>query len=168
MDQLFFHPKLVHLPMALAVLMPLVSGGLLAAWWAGALPRRAWTVAVALQVVLLLSGVMALRSGEHEEERVERIVAENLIEAHEEAAETFVWAAGAILALQLVASALRREETARAAAAAAVAGTLLVLFLGYRTGEAGGRLVYEHGAANAYTGASGTGGSAEHPVHDDD
>ena len=31
------HPMLVHLPIALAVLMPLVSAGLLIAWWRGAL-----------------------------------------------------------------------------------------------------------------------------------
>lgn len=152
MDQLFFHPKVVHLPMALAVLMPLVSAGLLAAWWRGMLPRRAWMMAVALQLVLVGSSVVALRSGEGEEERVERVVAEHLIEAHEDAAEAFVWGAGAILVLQLVAAALRRDETARAAAAVATVGTLLVLLLGYRTGEAGGRLVYQHGAASAYTG----------------
>jgi hypothetical protein len=39
-----------------------------------------------------------------------------------------------------------------AAAAAAFLGTLLVFGLGYRTGEAGGRLVYQHGAARAYVG----------------
>ncbi len=147
---ILFHPKVIHLPMALAVLMPLVSAGLLAAWSTARLPRRAWVVAVLLQVVLVASGVVALRSGEAEEERVERVVAENLIEAHAEAAEVFVWGAAAILVLQLAAAVLRRESLARAVAAVATVGTLVVLFLGYRTGEAGGRLVYQHGAASAY------------------
>lgn len=168
MSALFFHPKVVHLPIALAVLMPLVSGGLLAAWWADVLPRRSWMVAVALQLVLVASSVVALRSGEREEDRVERVVAEKVIEAHEEAAEAFTWAAGAILFLHIAAAAVRRETTARAAAAVAVAGTLVVLFLGYRTGEAGGRLVYEHGAASAYTSAPGTGAAAHRTKHDDD
>lgn len=150
MDQLFFHPKVVHLPMALAVLMPLVSAGLLAAWTTGTLPRRAWVGAVILQALLVGSGVVALRSGEAEEERVERVVAERFIEEHEEAAERFVWGAGAILVLHLAAAVLRREALARMLAAAATVGTLLVLFLGYRTGEAGGALVYRHGAASAY------------------
>ena len=35
MEALFFHPKLVHVPIALAVLMPLLSGSLLLAWWRG-------------------------------------------------------------------------------------------------------------------------------------
>ena len=168
MDQVFFHPKVVHLPMALAVLMPLVSAGLLAAWSTAVLPRRAWVVAVALQVLLVASGVVALRSGEAEEERVERVVAEKLIEAHEEAAEAFVWGAGAILALHLAAAVLRREAQARAVAAAATVGTLLVLLLGYRTGEAGGRLVYQHGAASAYTTTSGPTAAAGPVAGDDD
>ena len=61
MEQILFHPKVVHLPMALAVLMPLVSAGLLAAWSMALLPRRAWVVAMALQALLVASGVVALR-----------------------------------------------------------------------------------------------------------
>ena len=150
MDTLLFHPKLVHLPIALGVLMPLVAGGLLLAWWKQWLPPRAWILAVALQAILVGAGALAMRSGEADEERVERVVAERLIEAHEEAAETFVWAAAMVSFLALAAVPIRDERVARAVAAAATAGTLIVLFLGYRTGDAGGQLVYRHGAADAY------------------
>jgi uncharacterized membrane protein len=64
MDTLPLHPKLVHLPIALAILMPMISGGLLLAWMKDLLPKRAWIVAVALQAVLVGSSVMAMRSGE--------------------------------------------------------------------------------------------------------
>jgi uncharacterized membrane protein len=150
MDLLPLHPKIVHLPIALAVLMPVMSAGLLAAWWAALLPRRTWLIAVLLQGLLLASGVAALRTGETEEDRVERVVAERSIESHAAAAERFVWAAGAVLLLAIAGAAARNDAYARKAAIATTLGTLLVLFLGYRTGEAGGRLVYEHGAANAY------------------
>lgn len=150
MDALFFHPKLVHLPMALGVLMPLVAGGLLLAWWRNWLPSRAWLLAVGLQVILLGSGVLALRTGEAEERRVERVVAERLIERHEEAAEAFVWASGVVLAIMLLGSAFKSQKAGLPLAAAATAGTLVVFGLGYRTGHAGGSLVYEHGAAQAY------------------
>ncbi|MEZ4266653.1 MAG: hypothetical protein R3F39_09770 [Myxococcota bacterium] len=150
MDTLLFHPKLVHVPMALAVLMPLVAGGLLLAWWRDWLPRRAWAVAVGLQVVLLGSGVLSLRTGEAEEDRVEQVVAERHIEEHEEAAELFVWASGGVLLLMLLAGALGGGRAGLATATAATLGTLVVFGLGYRTGEAGGRLVYTHGAARAY------------------
>lgn len=154
MEALFFHPKVVHVPLALGVLMPLVAGGLVFAWWRNWLPARAWLVAVGLQLVLFASGALALRTGEVDEERVERVVAERLIEAHEEAAETFVWGSGAVLAIMLAAAALGRNRLGQPTAAVAVLGTLVVLGLGYRTGQAGGSLVYEHGAAQAY-GASG-------------
>jgi uncharacterized membrane protein len=150
MDLLPLHPKIVHLPIALAALMPVMSAGLLAAWWADLLPRRTWLIAVLLQGLLLASGVAALRTGQTEEDRVERVVAERPIESHEAAAEGFVWAAGAVFLLAIAGSAVRNDSHARQVAIATTLGTLLVLFLGYRTGEAGGRLVYQHGAANAY------------------
>ncbi|MBI5505720.1 MAG: hypothetical protein HY899_13045, partial [Deltaproteobacteria bacterium] len=134
MDVLPLHPKLVHLPIALAVLMPLISVALLAAWRRQWLPRRVWIVAVALQAVLVISGIAAIRSGGAEEERVEKVVAEAVIEAHEEAAEAFVWAAAVVLVLALGGALMPDERTARSLAAAATAGTLVVLFLGYRTG----------------------------------
>ena len=151
MDGLFFHPKLVHVPIALGVLMPLVAGGLLLAWWRNWLPPRGWIVAIALQAILLVSGILALNSGEAEEERVEGVVAERFIEAHEEAAEVFVWASGGVLGIMLLAGLLGSRRAGLPTATAATFGTLLVLGLGYRTGEAGGRLVYQHGAAQAHT-----------------
>ena len=170
MEALFFHPKLVHVPMALSVLMPLVAGGLLLAWWRNWLPQRGWFIAIVLQAVLLGSGILALQSGEAEEDRVERVVAERYIEAHEEAAEVFVWASGGVLALMLLAGALGSNRTGLPTAAGAALGTLLVLWLGYRTGQAGGSLVYQHGAAQAYAGSGASGAEARAPVsgHDDD
>jgi hypothetical protein len=170
MEALFFHPKLVHVPMALGVLMPLVAGGFLLAWWRNWLPRRGWFVAVALQGILLVSGVLALGSGEAEEERVESFVAERFIDAHEQAAEMFVWASGGVLAVMILAAALGSRRTGLPTAAAAALGTLLVLGLGYRTGQAGGELVYQHGAAQAYAGGSAPGAEvrAALPSHEDD
>ena len=150
MDSLLFHPKLVHVPIALAVLMPLVASGLALAWWRKWLPWRGWLVAVALQVVLLGSSVLALRSGDAQADRVESVVPETFIEEHEEAAEAFTWATSGALALMLGAALLRSRKIALPLAALATAGTLVVTGLGYRVGEAGGKLVYQHGAARAY------------------
>ena len=149
--------------------MPLIAGGLALAWWRGWLPWRAWLVAVGLQAVLLASGVVALRTGEAEEDRVERIVSESLIEAHEEAAEVFVWGSGAVLAMMLAAAAFNQKRSGLPIAAVATLGTLVVLGLGYRTGQAGGSLVYEHGAAQAYA-TSGAGDARTAPASrgDDD
>ena len=168
MDTLPLHPMVVHLPIALAVLMPVLSGGLLLAWSRGWLPKRAWLLTVAAQALLLGSGLLAMQTGEADEDRVERIVPDRAIEAHEEAAEVFTWAGGGVLVLVLLPFVLGNGRPARAVALAGVAGTAVVLFLGYRVGEAGGELVYRHGAADAFS----TTGGAELPavgrVHDSD
>ena len=155
MDQLLFHPKVVHLPMALAVLLPAVSGSLLLAIWRGWLDRRAWAGVFVMQAVLLGSGALAMNTGEREEDRVEEVVPEAQIEAHEEAAELFVWASGAVLLLTALPLVFRKERIWQAASLGAFLGTLLVFGFGYRAGEAGGKLVYEYGAAQVYVGARG-------------
>ncbi len=152
MEQLLFHPKVVHLPIALAVLMPLVSAGLVLAWWREWLPRRAWILAAALQGVLLVSGIVSLRTGEADEERVEAVVPEAALEAHEEAATIFVAASGIVLALALAAALVPKPQVGLGLAAATALGAVVVLGLGYQVGEAGGRLVYEHGAASVHVG----------------
>jgi hypothetical protein len=59
-----------------------------------------------------------------------------------------------VFLLALASAAVRKEAHARRIAAAATLGTLVVIGLGYRVGDAGGRLVYQHGAAAAW--ADGT------------
>ena len=156
MDSLPLHPVLVHLPIALGVLMPLVAGGLLLAWWKGWLPRRSWLIVVVLQVVLVGSGLVAMRTGEADEERVEAVVAHAHIHAHEEAAEAFVWAAAATLLLAGGVLFVRKDKPARMLAAASTVAAVAVLVLCVVAGDAGGRLVYEHGAASAHRDAPTT------------
>jgi hypothetical protein len=156
--------------MALAVLVPLFSAGVLLAWSRGWLPRRTWSLVLALQVVLLGSSLLAMRSGEEAEEEVEHVVAERLIEPHEEAAEVFLWGSGLLLALGLLPLLVREERKARIAGGVAVIGSCAVLFLGYRVGARGGELVYRYGAAAAYTqspGLSPTGLPSERGPEDD-
>ena len=169
MDALPLHPKIVHLPIALAVLMPLITAGVLVAWWRGALPRRTWWIAVALQTVLFAAGLYARHTGEADEERVEDVVGGAALEAHEEAADAFIIGAGATLLLVGAAALVRPERVARGVATGAVVATLVGLGLGYRVGEAGGRLVYRDGAAAAFTAGGGTTAPpAATRAHDDD
>ena len=146
------HPKIVHLPVALAVRMPLVAGGVLVAWRQTWLPRRTWVLVILLQALLLGTASLALETGEQDEERVERVVPEAALERHEEAGEVFVQAAGVVLLVTLATALIPSEGGALAMALVSCLGMLGVLGLGYRVGEAGGRLVYEHGAAQAFAG----------------
>lgn len=150
MDQFLFHPKVVHLPIALAVLMPFVAGGVAFACWRGWFERRVWVIVLLLQAVLYGSGLVAMNTGEAEEERIEKIVAERYIEAHEEAAEAFVWASAIVLGLMILPMVLSQRRLRNATMMGAWVGTFVVLGLGESTGETGGGLVYQHGAARAY------------------
>ena len=152
------HPALVHLPIALAVLVPGFALLGILSIRRGLLPARTWAVVLLLQALLVLSGWLALETGEDQEERVERVVAERHIEAHEEAAERFQWIALATLAA-CVAGLLpaRRGEVARLAALALAA---LGLVAGVSVGHSGGALVYEHGAAAAYVAPQAGGGES--------
>jgi uncharacterized membrane protein len=143
------HPALVHLPLGLAIAVPFVAVGLALALWKGLLPRRAWGVAVGLQVLLLAGGVAAQLAGERDSHVVERVVAEKLVDAHEERAEAFLWAAGVVLAASAAVLFVPASATVTVAAVAA-AGTLVVAGLGLLAGKAGGELVYLHGAASAH------------------
>lgn len=168
MDPLFFHPKVVHLPMALAVLMPLVSGGVLFAWWRGWFDRRVWVLVFLLQAALVGSGALAMNTGERDEERVEQVVAEEHIEAHEEAAEIFVWASAALLLLMAVPLVLPDVRARQAVSLGAFLGTLVVFGLGYTAGETGGKLVYQYGAAQTYVTNGGVSGGIVAGDGDDD
>jgi hypothetical protein len=143
------HPAIVHLPIGLALASPLVAGGLALALWKKLLPRRAFAVVVGLELLLLAGGVAALLAGERDSHVVERVVAEKLVDAHEERAEAFLWAAGVALAAS-AAVLFVPEAAVVPAAALAAAAALVVAGLGVWTGKAGGELVYVHGAAAAH------------------
>ncbi len=150
------HPAVVHLPIALAVLIPPLALLAVLAIVRGLLPARAWVAIVLLQALLVGSAWLAIETGEKEEDRVEEIVAERPIEDHEEAAERFL----AIAALGLLATGagLLPRRVGGLSRAAAVAVSVGVLVAGVSVGHSGGELVYTHGAANAYLDAGTTGG----------
>lgn len=161
------HPVLVHLPLGLAVIMPLISAGVLFAWYKGWLNARAWALVVVLQLALAVGGFAAMQSGERDEDNVERVVPEAALEAHEDAAKVFTWLAGATLALSAAALALPGDRLKQGVALAAVAGTLGVLGAGYVTGKRGGELVYSHNAASVYAAPAGTPAGGPTPEHRD-
>ncbi len=165
------HPAIVHLPLGLAFALPVVILGLAIAALRSQVNRRAWLAAVALQAILVVGGLVALRTGEADEDRVEKAVAEAAIEAHEHAAQAFLVGAGAVLALGLALLFVPAERAAKGVAVAAALASLATGGLALRTGHAGGELVYRHGAAAAWvSGAASTspGEAARAGRHHDD
>lgn len=160
------HPAMVHLPIALAILIPGLA--ILGIWSISKefLPPRSWSLIVLLQALLVGFGWLALETGEDQEDRVERVVAEQHIEAHEEAAERFLILAGIGLLVNAAGLLPRRNGSM-----GRIAGTLVslaVLAAGVSVGSLGGELVYKHGAANAYIDNAGTASSSSADRHFED
>ena len=63
------HPAIVHFPIVLAVLSPVIAGALVWAIRSGRVPLRAWIGMLVLQAALVGSGWLAAETGEREEER---------------------------------------------------------------------------------------------------
>lgn len=150
MGNLPLHPMVVHFPLALAILLPLLLGALLWREWRGRLRARTWWIATLVAGLLTVGAFVSLKSGDNEEERVESAVPETALNLHEERAEAFLWVTLIPLALVTVTALSVRSRTRRWIGTGAVLGGLLVAALAVRVGHSGGLLVYEHNAAAAY------------------
>lgn len=157
------HPAIVHFPIVFAVLLPLAAVAALVVARRGVSARPAWAAVVVLAGLLTASSWAAVRTGEAQEDRVERVLPEEVLHTHEEAGERFLW-----LTLVTLAAVGVGLLPGRPGAVGRTAGTVLavaVLVAGYRVGASGGELVYEHGAASAY--ASGATATPGLPSYDD-
>lgn len=143
MNTLPLHPAVVHVPLGLSLIMPVLLAGLVWAIVAGRLPPRAWLVGLLLQGVVLGAAALALWSGEQDEERVERSAVEAQVEAHERSARAFTFAAGGTFVAAAVGLALRsRPRPFLTAGVGTVALSLAMLGLGIQAGHRGGLLVH--------------------------
>ena len=141
-------PALVHFPIVLALLAPLLAAGFFWAIQTGRFPARAWLAVVVFQALIFGSAWITAETGEEEEDRVERVVSEDPIEEHEEAAEWFIWITA--VTLPFAAAGVLAGSPGTGARALTIAGTLAAAVAVARVGHTGGLLVYEHGAALAY------------------
>ena len=156
------HPAIVHLPIALSLLLPLVAAGALWAIRAGARPLRAWGVAIAFFAALSFSSWLAVETGEQTGQRVERAIGEAPVETHEEAAEAFLVLSLGTLVVAL--AGLRGGRIGQGARALGTVGALALVAAGFNVGHSGGALVYQHGAASVYAGnPSNVGGDTTSP-----
>ena len=163
MNDLPLHPAIVHLPLGLALVVPLLALGIAIAIRRGALPARSWLIVLAVQAVLFAGGLVALRTGEQEEERVEDRVAESAIERHETLAERFVWSAGGTLALGAAVLVVRSHPATATLMAATTLATMVTAGAGIQVGHTGGTIV--HGPTGLAATTSGDAGGGE---RDDD
>lgn len=142
------HPIVVHFPIVLSILLPLVAAGALYAVSRGARPMRAWGITIAVAAALTLSAWVATETGEQQEERVEDVVGESRLDAHASAGESLFYASIGVLAV--LALGLAPANTGRVARYVGAAATLTVAAASFKVGMTGGDLVYKYDAASAY------------------
>lgn len=142
------HPAVVHFPVVLAFLLPLVALGALWAIRRGSRVRAAWSVPLALAIALAASAWAAVETGEGQAGRVERVVPEQPLEAHEEMAETFLTGSG-VLAV-IAAAGLIGGIAGKTARVLTTVGAVALVVGAARVGHSGGQIVYKYGAASAY------------------
>ena len=147
------HPAVVHFPVVLAFLLPISA--IVAIWTIrkGSRVTRAWAVPLAIAATLALSSWVSAETGESQEEKVEKVVPEAPMEAHEEAAELFV--TGSALLLVITAGGMIGGMTGRISRATATLGAIVLVAGAAYVGHTGGQLVYQHGAASAFASPSG-------------
>lgn len=158
------HPAVVHFPIVLALLLPLLAVAAVVAIRRG-VPPRAWALVVVFGGLLTLSSWAAVETGEDQEDAVEAVVSGSVIHEHEEAAEALLVGSGILLLLLMAGVAPGRiGGTARALS---IPGALAVVVLAFQVGHSGGELVYEHGAAAAYVSASPAPGDGARAGHEE-
>lgn len=143
------HPAVIHFPIVLAALLPLAALVAIFVVRRGGRPLRVWAVPVLVAAALTVSAWVATETGEDQEERVEHVVGERPLDAHQDAAKLFTIAAAVVVVVS--AAGLRRGPIGALARGTTVVASLVLLGMAYNVGRLGGELVYRHGAASAYT-----------------
>lgn len=147
--QVPFHPVMVHFPIALAFIIPILILVFAFMIKSQKMTHQAWLVIIGLQIVTTVTGYVALESGENEEHAVEKVLDKKLIHHHEESAEIFVGSTVLALVISIAAFFLRKPIQFYLQLAVCLIA-LISCYLVYQTGHSGGELVYRYGAANAY------------------
>jgi uncharacterized membrane protein len=155
------HPAVVHFPIVLATMLPLVALLGLLAVSRGTAPRKAWAYVTLASFLVFAAAFVAVRTGGNEEDVVEKVVSEDTIEEHEEAGERLQLLAG--IGFLVFAAGLSGGGVGRIARPVALLASLAIAGQGYLTGKSGGEMVYEHGAASAYVDSTGAAVSPEGP-----
>ncbi|MDH3197635.1 MAG: hypothetical protein OEO21_05285 [Candidatus Krumholzibacteria bacterium] len=147
------HPAVVHFPIVLATFLPLIALIVLGPMRGNRAKPRAWGVVVSLCAFLAVSAWVAVWTGSKQADRVEQVVAEQHVEAHEEAAEYF--AVGSLVVLALSALGLVAGGWGMVGRSLTLLLSVVLLAMVVRVGDLGGKLVYQHGAAQVYVESSG-------------
>lgn len=147
--QVPFHPVVVHFPLAVTFVMPVLVFIFAYMIKLNKMNPKGWLIIVGLQLAVVISGYVALETGETEEDKVEKVLDKTYIHEHEESAEIFVGSTVIALVLSVAAFFIRKDLGHPIKLSMGFIG-LICCFLAYRAGHLGGEILYKHGGAAAY------------------
>ncbi|MBT5027202.1 MAG: hypothetical protein HOH38_11195 [Nitrospinaceae bacterium] len=147
MFDLPLHPVVVHFPIVLGTLLPVLAFILWATIKKGYLQQRVWVLVAIMALAYGATSLIAMELGEKDEDKVEEIVSERVIEEHEEAAEMIPWVAGTLFLVSFAGLIKKNSHSLRLGLAAL---SLVALIPLVDAGHTGGELVYQYGAATAH------------------
>jgi len=147
------HPIVVHMPMALVILLPLISIAAFIIYKKSEnISGKKILVTVGVfHLLLTLSTFVALETGEKEEDKVESVVAERFIEHHEHKAEEFMSASSVALVAVFLTAFLLADKFFTPSLVVVLILQAALVFMGYQVGHSGGELVYVHNAAQVHS-----------------
>lgn len=152
------HPAVVHFPIVFMMLLPVAAFGALWAIRRGGRVLTAWAFPVAAAAALAASSWAAVESGESVSDGAEKVVGEQRVESHEEAAERFLLLSTGVLVV--MAAGLLRGNAGRVARTVGSVAALGLIIAGYQVGHSGGQIVYGDGTNPGLTGVVAQGGGA--------
>jgi uncharacterized membrane protein len=144
------HPKAVHIPIALCILLPAVIMGVIVARKLGWLDASAWLLVAGLQFGLFASSIIALQSGKDDGAKVEGYASEVALDTHRNRAYTFVYVAAAQMLCGAAVFVMRRRKSEMIFGIVSLAMASGSAYAGYKVGDAGGRLVYVANGSDAH------------------
>lgn len=153
------HPAVVHFPIVLALLLPIIAVWALVALRRSERSWALWMPVVVAGALLFGSSLLAKETGEDQEERVEHVVAESVIHEHEEWAERMVVASGVVFVLLL--AGLIPGKIGNVGRWVSLVAAVVAMGVVTQVGGTGGELVFKHGAASAYVDGGGAGAGEE-------
>lgn len=147
------HPIMVHMPMALVILLPVIT---LIAFFVfkkseNITGKKMMVYVGIFHLFLTISTFISLETGEAEEDRVERVVAERYIEIHEHKAEAFMSATSIALVAVFIAAFLFADKFFTPTMIMVMLMQGVLIYLGYQVGHSGGELVYIHNSASVHS-----------------
>jgi uncharacterized membrane protein len=143
------HPAIVHLPLVLAFLIPILAVVVAFLSKSRKWPASTWILVMVLQLGLTVSGYIALETGETDEVAVGKVVAKEYINEHEEAAEIFVGLTVLATVFSIAVYFLKQEVQFPLQMIVALIG-VFAAYQAFRTGQMGGEIAYYHGGAAAH------------------